>query len=425
MHALKRGFPFFWYGMSSAKDKKIISLFNKQIVLFLISQNVSLFGSSVVAFAIIWHITLETSSGLWMMLSTVCSMLPQVVISLWGGVWADRYNRKHLIMLADAFIALATLGLALAFLAGFQRLELLLAVAVVRSIGAGVHSPAVNAAYPQLVPPEQLARVQGINQTLGAILMLLAPAVGGVVLGSLTIVWAFMLDVVTALIAILILCFIKLEKVLRSDAPASMLNDLKQGVSYAFKHPLLRRIIICYGFSFFLLTPAAVLTPLLIERSFGNSVWMLSANEIVWSAGSIVGGVFVSIYGNFKNKIRTIAVSLVAFGVTFALLGVAGNFVVYLIIMGIAGFFMPVIATAETVFIQENTEASKMGRVFSIVQIISASAMPMAILLFGPLADLISVESILIVSGLLLAMTGILYQQSNIKYFRKTAVIKE
>jgi DHA3 family macrolide efflux protein-like MFS transporter len=288
--------------MSSAKNTKKIPLFNKQIVLFLISQNISLFGSSVVAFAIIWHITLETSSGLWLMLSTVCSMLPQVVISLWGGVWADRYNRKHLIMLADAFIALTTLGLALAFLAGFQRLELLLAVAVVRSIGAGVHSPAVNAAYPQLVPPEQLARVQGINQTLGAILMLLAPAVGGVVLGSLTIVWAFMLDVVTALIAILILNFIKLEKVLRSDAPASMLNDLKQGVSYAFKHPLLRRIIICYGFSFFLITPAAVLTPLLIERSFGNSVWMLSANEIVWSVGSIVGGVLFRFMAILKTK---------------------------------------------------------------------------------------------------------------------------
>jgi DHA3 family macrolide efflux protein-like MFS transporter len=115
----------------------------------------------------------------------------------------------------------------------------------------------------------------------------------------------------------------------------------------------------------------------------------------------------------------------VAFGVTFALLGVAENFVIYLIIMGIAGFFMPVIATAETVFIQENTEASKMGRVFSIVQIISASAMPLAILFFGPLADLISVESILIVSGILLAMTGILYQQSNTKYFKKTTVINK
>ncbi len=411
--------------MNDAQKSKKIPLFNKQIVLFLISQNISLFGSSVVGYAIIWYITLETSSGTWLMLSTVCSMLPQVVISLWGGVWADRYNRKHLIMLADAFIALATLGLALAFLAGFQRLELLLAVAVVRSIGAGIHSPAVNAAYTQLVPPEQLARVQGINQTLGSVLMLLAPAVGGVVLGSMSIVWAFMLDVVTALMAILILSFIKLEKILRSDAPASMFSDLRQGINYAFKHPLLRRIIICYGFSFFLLTPAAVLTPLLIERSFGNSVWMLSANEIVWSAGSIVGGVFVSIYGNFKNKIRTIALSLVAFGVTFALLGVAGNFVVYLIIMGVAGFFMPVIATAEIVFIQENTEPAKMGRVFSIIQLLSASAMPLAILLFGPLADVISVESILVVSGILLAMTGIFYQQSNTKYFRRTTVINK
>ncbi len=97
---------------------------NKKIILFLLSQNISLFGSSVVGFAILWHITLETSSGFWLMLFTICSMFPQVIISLWGGVWADRYNRKYIIMLADAFIAIATLGLAMAFRMGFQRLEL-------------------------------------------------------------------------------------------------------------------------------------------------------------------------------------------------------------------------------------------------------------------------------------------------------------
>ena len=91
------------------------SAFNKEVISFLLSQNISLFGSSVVAFAIIWYITLETSSGLWLMLSTICSTVPQVVISLWGGVWADRYNRKHLIMFSDGFIALATLGLVVAF----------------------------------------------------------------------------------------------------------------------------------------------------------------------------------------------------------------------------------------------------------------------------------------------------------------------
>lgn len=407
--------------MNKNNNHRNSSLFNKEIALFLISQNVSLFGSSVVGFAIIWYITLETSSGFWLMLSTICSMLPQVVISLWGGVWADRHNRKYLIMLADGFIAISTLGLAIAFWMGFQRIELLLAVSVVRSMGAGIQTPAVNAIYPQLVSQDKLTKIQGINQTLNSVLMLLAPAVGGIVLGSMDISWAFMLDVVTAALAILIVSFIKVEKIQRTDDIAPIFTELKQGIDYTFHHPLLRGIVICYAFSFFLITPAAVLSPLLVERSFGNEVWRLTANEIVWTVGSLVGGVFISLYGNFKDKIRTIAVCLVAFGITFAVLGIAGNFTLYLIIMGIAGFFMPIIATAQTVFIQETTQPTMLGRVFSIVQIISASAMPVAILIFGPLADIVSVELILIISGVLLTLVGILYQSSNKKYIDKNS----
>lgn len=398
----------------NTKDKQEgAPLFNKKIALFLISQNISLFGSAVVGFSIIWYITLETSSGIWLMLATISSMLPQVLISLWGGVWADRYNRKHLIMLADAFIALSTLALAIAFWMGYKRIELLLAVSVVRSIGAGIQTPAVNAIYPQLVPQDKLARIQGINQTLTSIFMLLAPAVGGVVLGSMDIGWAFMIDVVTAALAILIISFIKVEKIERTDNIAPMLTELKQGIKYTFSHPQLHGIIICYAFSFFLVTPAAVLSPLMVERSFGNEVWRLTANEIVWTVGSLVGGLFVSVYGDFKDKVRTIAICLVAFGVTFGLLGLAGNFIVFLLIMGVAGFFMPILATAQTVFIQEITQSTMLGRVFSIIQIISGSAMPVAILIFGPLADVVSVEVILIVSGVLLALVGVLYQLSN------------
>jgi DHA3 family macrolide efflux protein-like MFS transporter len=388
-------------------------LFDKKIALFLISQNLSLFGSTVVAFAIIWYITLETSSGFWLMLSTICSTLPQVVISLWGGVWADRYNRKHLIMLADAFIALATLGLAIAFWSGFKSMELLLAVSVVRSLGAGIQTPAVNATYPQLVPQEKLTKIQGIHQTSISVLMLLAPAVGGAILGSMEIVWAFMLDVVTAALAILVFSFIEVEKIERTDEPTSVFTDLRQGLDYSFSHPDLRRIIICYACSFFLITPAAVLTPLMIERSFGSEVWRLTANEIVWTVGSLIGGVYVSLHGDFKDKVRTVALCLVAFGVTFGLLGIAGNFMVYLLIMGTAGFFMPIIATAQTVFIQEITPPTMMGRVFSIIQIIATSSMPIAILLLGPLADIVSVESILVVSGILLALVGKLYEISG------------
>lgn len=94
-------------------------------------------------------------------------------------------------MLSDTFVALATLVLALFYIAGFREIWLLLAISAVRALGSGVQSPAVNAIYPQLVPPEGLTRVQAVNQSLSSALMLLAPAAGGLLLGWLDISWAF------------------------------------------------------------------------------------------------------------------------------------------------------------------------------------------------------------------------------------------
>ncbi len=381
----------------------------KKAALFLIAQNLSLFGSSVVAFAIIWHITLTTSSGVWMMLATLASMLPQVLVSLFGGVLADRYNRKNLIMLADGFIAIATLGLAIAFLLGYTRLELLLIISAVRSLGAGIQTPAVSAIYPQLVPQDKLTKVQGINQTIGSVLLLVAPPAAGLLLASLGIVASFFVDVVTAALAILVTSLIHVEKVPRSDTPLSIWSDMRTGVRYTLCHPKLGRLIVCFGLSMFLITPAAVLSPLMVQRTFGPEVWRLTANEISWTLGNLLGGVYVSVKGEFKNKVLTVAICLLAFGVLFGLLGVAWDFVSYLIFMGLGGLFLPAISTAQTVHIQEITEPEVLGRVFSIVQIIMVSAMPVAILAFGPLADVVSVELLLIISGVLLMAVGLWY----------------
>ena len=82
---------------------------------FLTAQTISLFGSSLVQYAIVWYITLTTSSGKMLTISTLCGFLPQILISLFAGVWIDRYDRKRLIMLSDGVIAFSTLLLALAF----------------------------------------------------------------------------------------------------------------------------------------------------------------------------------------------------------------------------------------------------------------------------------------------------------------------
>lgn len=389
--------------MKSNKNWKVSA------VLFLLSQNISLFGSSIVGYAVIWHITLETSSGFWMMMATIFSNLPQIIISLWGGALADRFNRKYMIMAADGFIALATLGLAISYWAGFQDKILLLVVLAIRSTGAGIQSPAVNAIYPQIVPKENLTKIQGINQTVNAICLLLAPAIGGVLLGSIGLVWAFMVDVVTAVIAITIMSMIKVGKQNSTVNTNSMISDIRAGIDYVFEHSELKKLIAFYAIAFILLTPAMVLSPLMIERTFGNEVWRLTANEILWTVGSLIGGVFIALRKQIKNKVFAIAAVFIAFGIAFGFMSIATNFALYLVFILIAGFFMPILTTVQTVYIQEITEPDVLGRVFSIIQIASTSALPIAILFLGPLADIVSVQSMLFVSGVLLVICGVLY----------------
>lgn len=399
--------------MQNTIQQKAPPLFTRRVVLFLLSQNLSIFGSSVVGFAIIWHITLETSSGVYLMLATLAQMVPHLIISLYSGVWADRYSRKTLIMISDSFIAIATMVLAILFSLGWESIWAILAVSVSRSIGSGVQGPAVNAIVTQLVPEEHLVRIQGINQSLISALMLISPAVGGLMLGLFGLASTFFLDVVTASVAVVVFSFIKVEKPIKPAGVHSVVADIKVGISYTFSHPILRNLLICYGFSFFLITPAAILTPLLVERTFGDEVWRLTLNEMFWTGGALLGGLLVSLRGAFKNKVKTIAYSIVAFGTCFTLLGFAPTFSLYLIAMGLGGLFVPFFNTAEIVMIQEISDADKLGRVFSIVQILSGSAIPLGILIFGPLADRVSIQLLLVISGILLVAVGLIYDRTS------------
>ncbi|MDR1833320.1 MAG: MFS transporter, partial [Propionibacteriaceae bacterium] len=113
----------------------------RDIVLFVVAQSFSLLGSSVVGYAVIWYLV-GTESATVYAIGMVAGMLPQGLISVFGGVWADRHNRKWLIIGADAAVALATLGLAAMMFAGAAPLVAIMVVLALRSLGAGVQTPA-------------------------------------------------------------------------------------------------------------------------------------------------------------------------------------------------------------------------------------------------------------------------------------------
>ncbi|MEG0179637.1 MAG: MFS transporter [Oscillospiraceae bacterium] len=381
----------------------------KRTAWFLSGQAISLFGSALTQFAIVWHITLSTSSGVMLMISTLCSFLPQILISLFAGVWADRHNRKRLIIMADGMIAVATLVSALVFMTGYKELWILFVISAVRSVGSGVQSPAVNALIPQLVPKEKLMRINGINGTIQSLTLMAAPAVSGGILSLFGLQAAFFIDVITAVIGIGILLFIKVDKVKRNlnQEEKGVLADLKEGVKYTWEHPFLRTFLFCYGIMMFLVTPACILTPLMVARSFGEEVWRLTANEMLWSVGTVIGGIIISVWGGCKNRLHTLILGTILYGLFTAALGISTNFTAYLIFLFIAGASMPLINSTGMVVLQETVELNMQGRVFSLVQILASSAIPLGMTIFGPASDLIKIEYMLILTGLLLMVLGV------------------
>ena len=160
----------------------------RNTAIFLAGQTASLLGSMLVSYAVMWHLTLETRSGTVMMWSIVLGMLPQAFVSLFGGVWADRHNRKFLIIGADVAIAVVTLALAVTIASGVDDLWVIYLGLAVRSVFAGIHTPAVNAVIPQIVPSDQLLRINGLNQSIQSGMMLLAPILAGALYAALGIV---------------------------------------------------------------------------------------------------------------------------------------------------------------------------------------------------------------------------------------------
>lgn len=381
----------------------------RNIILFLGSQTISLFGSALVQYAILWYITLNTQSGMMMTISILCGFVPTFILSPIAGVWADRYNRKMLIMLADSLIAISTLILAILFLIGYDDLWLLFVMSAVRAVGTGIQTPAVGAILPQIVPEDQLTKVNGANGSIQAMIMLIAPIISAALLTTASLETIFFIDVVTAAIAVsILLFFLKIsvhEKALQKQT-TSYFSDMQKGFIYIKNHDFLKKFFLFFAFFFVLSAPAAFLTPLQVTRSFGDDVWRLTAIEITFSIGMIIGGIAISSWGGFKNKIHTMTLAALIFGACTFALGVIPVFWLYLIFMGIIGVAMPMFNTPSTVLLQEKVEPDYLGRVFGVLGMISTSMMPLGMLVFGPLSDYVEIEWLLIGTGIVMFIQG-------------------
>jgi DHA3 family macrolide efflux protein-like MFS transporter len=380
----------------------------KRVAIFMTGQTISMFGSFLVQYAILWHLTLTTKSGLVPALAVIFGFVPQAIVSIFAGVWADRVNRRLMIIVSDSAIALSTLGLALLMLSGVDDLWLIFLVMAVRSIGAGVQMPAVSAMIPQIVPSDKLMQINGINSTIQSIMGLVAPVVAAAVYASFSIVSIFFVDVFTAIIGVGMLALIKVPSLdrVKSDEKPSYFADLKDGLNYIFTHDLVRWVMVVFAVVFLLAVAPSNLSPLFIARNFGTEVWKLTVAEVTFSLGMALGGALLALFAKKVNRIAMIIGVSIFFGFVTIGMGLSTNLIVFCILFFVIGVAVPSFYTSAMTMLQETVEPERQGRVFGFVGIVIALAMPVGMAVLGPLADVIPIETLFIICGIAMVVAA-------------------
>ncbi len=376
-------------------------------VLFLASQGITLFGSSIVQFALVWYITLQSSSGVWVSALTICAFVPQFLVSCVSGALSDRYNKKYLIIASDAVIAAATLALALLV----PQLDTdsmvfyaLLVVSAVRSVGSGVQIPAVASMVPILVPTEHLMRFNGLNAALTSLVQFASPFAAGAFLTFSSLRSTLLLDVGTAVVGIGLLAFLLIPYEKKQTGETTLFQEVKQGAVFALQNRWVGKMLMVHGLFIFLAVPAGFLATLFVARYYEESYAYMTIVEVVGFAGMSLGGVLMSTWGGFKKQVVSLLAGMSAFGVLAIGMGLIDSFIVYLALMAIYGIALTMVQTATMTLLQQRTDASMQGRVFAFLNIMYSGALPLGMALFGPLSDVVSMRALMVLSGALLML---------------------
>ncbi|NIV39164.1 MAG: MFS transporter [Anaerolineae bacterium] len=375
-------------------------------------QAFSLVGSRLVQFALIWWLTETTGSATVLAMATLVAILPGVILGPFAGTLVDRWNRRLVMIAADAFVALVTLWLAYLFWTGSATMWHVYAAMLARALGGAFHWPAMQASTSLMVPKKHLSRVAGLNQTMQGALLIVAPPLGALLLTLLPLQGIMAIDLVTAILAIVPLLFVVIpqpERVEGAAQKSSVWSDFRTGLRYVAGWPGLMIILAMAMLINFVVTPASSLMPLLVTGHFGGAALQLGWLQSAWGVGMLIGGLLLSVWGGFRRRIYTSILGLVVSGIALMVLGfVPGSlFWLALVALLVRGFTNPLINGPLFAILQATVEPSMQGRVFTLVQSLAAAMVPLSLAVAGPVSDAIGVQTWYIFGGVTFVLVGV------------------
>lgn len=391
-------------------------------------QLFSTLTSSIVGFAIVFWLSVKTGSAEVLSYAMIATLLPQILLGLFVGVYVDRWSRKRTMILSDSFIALCTLVLCILFYLDSVQVWQVYILMGLRSVGSSFHTPSMQASIPLLAPESELMRISGINQIIYSISSIGGPAIGALLITILDMTYVFMLDIIGAAIACIALLFVtipnpKAEEYAEGIKERHLFREIKEGLQAIFHRKGMSWVFIFDVVALFFIIPVSALYPLMTTKFFGGGAFEMSLVESCWGVGMLLGGFFIGLRVIKKvGKVLLISVTFSLIGFTFLFSGILpqDGFLFFVVLTGISGVGAAIWSSAFTVLLQTKIEASKMGRAFATYDsLILVPSIP-GLLATGYIAELIGLSSAFLYSGIILAILGVvLYTIPSVRLLDK------
>lgn len=363
------------------------TLWNRSFVIWLLGTVQSQFGSALAGLALGFLVLHQTGSAAQMAVTLACTLLPNLLAPL-AGTLVDRWPLKPPLIAADVTRGLLQLTVgALALAWGDVPLGLINAAAVLTGLAGVFAGPAGNAAVPQLVPGAHLAQANGLLGSAGRGAWLLGTLAGGWIVTAWSPQAAILLDGVSFLVMAALLTGVNLSG--RTPAPAArsgLWSELRAGVTVMGTSRLLTLSPVIALLLNASLAPVNAVLPKLFQ-TLGASATGYGAFLALESAGFLAAGLVIVRAARSILPERLISAGLLITALTYAALWMWPHANVLLVGAALLGFGFGLINVPFQTLIQQRVPQAFLGRVFSVLGMVSSVGMPLTLLLVSPLLD--------------------------------------
>jgi MFS family permease len=355
-----------------------------------------------------WLIYQLSHSAFLLALDPVLTTVPIFLLSLVGGVVADRMERRHLLMISQ-YIQMAC-AILLTFLVGFGVIRVwhMLACSFVVGFAQAFGGPAYQALVPTLVDKEDMPNAIALNSIQFNAAVIVGPALSAIVLARFGLTWCFALNAVSFLAPVIALSMLHI-RFLPVKTGETVYESLKQGLSFVWKQGSMAMLIVLAFSMTFLTAPSRTFLPVFAKEIFGRQAGTYAMFLSISGMGSIVGALTVAGLGNIQRKGRVALTMMIVLGGAISVFALSRSIAVSYVALFFSGASMMVVFASVNSLVQLIVTNEMRGRVMSVYNFAFRGGMMTGNLVAGWLVVLFSAPIVLAVNGVALAAMAVCF----------------